>query len=168
MGIRIPTPGDVVSAVGGFMQRTEDFVSSALTGAVDAVEHHADQPAQNATIMNPQTGGSAAVQGVVSIDEFKKFQEKVVAAFHAVKDDIASLRAYGPDGQSGLLYQQDEGGGQGGGMDSSLLMVLLLSGSTTSSSSTLTSNPLLLWLLMSGGGRSGGFDLATALALGLF
>lgn len=162
--LSIPSPGDFVSGAGRAMQGVENFVSGALTGAISAVDSHAENAAAPATVSNPANpGATQLLDGVVSDQEFENYQRKVSEAFHAVAADIASLRAYGTDGSNGL-YSSEQGGG-GGGQNNMLLMLLLLGGTTT-----LTSNPLLLLLMMGGngfGGSGGGFDIATALALGL-
>lgn len=167
----IPSPGDVVSGIGHAMQGAEQFVSGALNGAISAVENHADQPSQPATVSNPQNpNATALLNGVVSVDTFNRFQQRVIEAFQAVRADIASLRAYGPDGESGVLYgDSNSGGGNGGGFGGGnpLMMILLLQSITGASSSSTTLTQLLPLMLIMGNGGGQGFSLATFLAMGL-
>lgn len=157
----LPSPGQVVGAIGAGMQAAENFVTGGLNAAVDGLQEYVEEPTAAATgVTSPNSPGSPPVtlEGVVGKADFDEFCRKVGAAFQAVREDIASIRAYGADGESGSLYQSS-----GGGMDP-LLLILALGG--TSGTSSLTDNPLLLMLMMQQGGGGADF-LPYALALGL-
>lgn len=162
----LPTPGAVVSAIGGAMQGAEQFVTGAVNTAIDTLQNVASEstrPEARATIMDPRTGARTDIQGAVSAEDFRKFADAVAKTFNAVREDIASIRAYGADGEGGLLGGYGNGGGGGGSGIDPLMLVLLLNGS---GSGTLDTNTLAL-LMLSGGGGGDDDTLMMLAVLGL-
>lgn len=149
----LPTPGALVSAAGAAMQGAESFVTSAVNSAIDTLQTVATEstrPEARATIMDPRSGARQDVQGAVSAEDFRKFADAVAKTFSAVREDLASIRAYGADGEGGLLGGYGGNGGSGGGIDP-LMLVLLLNG-TTGTGGALDTNTLMLMMMLGGGG----------------
>lgn len=174
MPFGLPSLGQAIQFGGQLVQSAENLVTQGVNSAIDAIQTIATAQPRNATIMDPSrpAAGAQQVQGAVSVEDFQRFKDAVVQGFHSVREDLASIRAYGAAGEGGLYDSVNGGGGGGlfggGGSNSNLLLILLLSQGTLGTS-TLSSNPLLLLLLLggNGGGSGGGLDLGLAAAFGL-
>lgn len=167
----LPSPGQVISAIGNAAQNAENFVSSGVNNAISAMENtveNFDPGATSSVTVVGQNGqtGNLNLRDVVTRAEFARFVNQVHAGFDAVRSDVASIRTHGPtgDGTGGLYDSTEDDSSGSSGMDPLMMVLLLNGGLGTGGTGTLDTTTLLL--LMGGDSFSDMDPIEMLLVLG--